>query len=275
MLREGPVPVLVHGAYEYVVAILLIAAPFLFSFDKDSATASSIVLGLVLLAVTATSRLPTGLTKTLSVGLHVGFDVVFALLLVALPFVFRFQDETAPPRCSSPWVSCTSADHRHAFPRTRGAAPGRRRQRGALASLPAGDSAPSRSRRTPDPGGTMALDPSFAGRTYPPTQPYEVGREKVRGVRRRRRRPEPGVPLAARPPRRSATPTSSRRRPSRSSLSMQAMEQVVMDPDLGLDYSRVVHGEQRFPTPARSAPATCSTSVVSRRDHPRPWPATT
>ena len=26
----------------------------------------------------------------------------------------------------------------------------------------------------------MALDPSFVGRTYPPTDPYVVGREKVR-----------------------------------------------------------------------------------------------
>jgi meromycolic acid (3R)-3-hydroxyacyl-[acyl-carrier protein] dehydratase HadD len=26
----------------------------------------------------------------------------------------------------------------------------------------------------------MPLDPSFAGRTYPPTRPYEVGREKIR-----------------------------------------------------------------------------------------------
>ncbi|SCF74331.1 N-terminal half of MaoC dehydratase [Streptomyces sp. DconLS] len=26
----------------------------------------------------------------------------------------------------------------------------------------------------------MALDQSFVGRTYPPTAPYEVGREKIR-----------------------------------------------------------------------------------------------
>ena len=26
----------------------------------------------------------------------------------------------------------------------------------------------------------MALDPSFIGRTYPPTAPYEVAREKIR-----------------------------------------------------------------------------------------------
>ena len=26
----------------------------------------------------------------------------------------------------------------------------------------------------------MPLDPSYAGRTYPPTEPYRVGREKIR-----------------------------------------------------------------------------------------------
>ena len=26
----------------------------------------------------------------------------------------------------------------------------------------------------------MPLDPSFVGRTYPPTEPYQVGREKIR-----------------------------------------------------------------------------------------------
>ena len=26
----------------------------------------------------------------------------------------------------------------------------------------------------------MSLDPSFVGRTYPPTAPYQVGREKIR-----------------------------------------------------------------------------------------------
>ncbi len=51
----------------------------------------------------------------------------------------------------------------------------------------------------------MALDQSFVGRTYPPTEPYEVGREKIREfaeavgtpIRRTRTR---------RPPRRSAIP---------------------------------------------------------------------
>jgi phosphatidylserine synthase len=86
----------VHGVIEYAVAVLFIVAPFVFGFDETSATAASLVVGLVLLAFTAVSDLPTGLVKNVSVGVHVTADIVLAVLLVALPFVLGFRDETAP-----------------------------------------------------------------------------------------------------------------------------------------------------------------------------------
>jgi hypothetical protein len=96
MLTQGPLPAFVHGAVEYAAAILLIAAPFIFGFDSTSATAASVVIGLLLLAFTATSQLPTALVRSVSVGVHVTADVVLAVLLVALPFVLGFRDEGAP-----------------------------------------------------------------------------------------------------------------------------------------------------------------------------------
>jgi acyl dehydratase len=91
----------------------------------------------------------------------------------------------------------------------------------------------------------MALDPSFNGRTYPPTEPYEVGREKIREFADAIGDPNPvyrdraaaeklGHPDVIAPP---TFPVV---------LSMRAGAQVVADPALGLDYTRVVHGEQRF-----------------------------
>jgi VIT1/CCC1 family predicted Fe2+/Mn2+ transporter len=96
MLSQGPVPTVVHGAIEYAVGVLLIVAPFVFAFDATSATAASVVLGLALLAFTATSHLPTALVKSISTGVHVTVDVVLAVLLVALPFLFGFTEEGAP-----------------------------------------------------------------------------------------------------------------------------------------------------------------------------------
>lgn len=96
MLSQGPVPLIVHGGLEYAVGVLLIVAPFVFTFDATAATAASVVLGLALLAFTATSRLPTGLVKSISTGVHVTVDIVLAVLLVALPFLFGFTDEGPP-----------------------------------------------------------------------------------------------------------------------------------------------------------------------------------
>ena len=91
----------------------------------------------------------------------------------------------------------------------------------------------------------MPLDPSFVGRTYPPTKPYEVGREKIREFATavgadhqahhdRAAARSLGHPDIVAPP---TFPIV---------VSMAAGNQVIDDPALGIDYSRVVHGDQRF-----------------------------
>ncbi|SDJ44405.1 Acyl dehydratase [Frankineae bacterium MT45] len=91
----------------------------------------------------------------------------------------------------------------------------------------------------------MSLDQSFVGRTYPPTDSYEIGREKIREFadaigdwspvyRDQAAARELGYPDVIAPPTMAIV------------VSMRASAQVIGDPDLGLDYSRVVHGEQRF-----------------------------
>jgi uncharacterized membrane protein len=93
MLYQGPLPALFHGVIEYAAAVLLIAAPFLFGFeDEEFATAAAIVLGLGILALTATSDLPTGLVRSVPASLHATADVVLAIVLVAAPFVLGFRD---------------------------------------------------------------------------------------------------------------------------------------------------------------------------------------
>lgn len=96
MFRQGPIPAFVHGVVEYLAAALLIAAPFLFTFEDDTATAVSIVVGVLVLAVTASTALPTGLIKSIPVQAHVVIDYLLAGLLIAAPFLFGFSSETAP-----------------------------------------------------------------------------------------------------------------------------------------------------------------------------------
>jgi hypothetical protein len=93
VLRQGPIPAFVHGAAEYVAGGLLIAAPFIFGFDSDAATAASIVAGVIVLVVTASTESSTGLAKMIPVGIHAVLDLVLAVFLIAAPFLFGFSDE--------------------------------------------------------------------------------------------------------------------------------------------------------------------------------------
>ena len=93
MFKQGPVPAFVHGVIEYLAAALFIAAPFLFSFDDDTATAVSIVAGVLVLVVTASTALPTGLIKSIPVQAHAVIDFLLAAVLIAAPFLFGFSDD--------------------------------------------------------------------------------------------------------------------------------------------------------------------------------------
>ncbi|HEX2297066.1 MAG TPA: MaoC family dehydratase N-terminal domain-containing protein [Pseudonocardiaceae bacterium] len=91
----------------------------------------------------------------------------------------------------------------------------------------------------------MALDPSFIGRCYPPAGSYQVGREKIREFAEALGDDDAlyrdaGAARAAGHPDVIAPPTFA------IILSMRAHTSLVDDPELGLDYSRVVHGEQSF-----------------------------
>jgi hypothetical protein len=93
VLRQGPIPAFVHGAAEYVAGGLLIAAPFIFGFDAEAATAASIVVGVLVLVITASTESSTGLAKMIPVTIHAVLDLVLAGFLIAAPFLFGFSDE--------------------------------------------------------------------------------------------------------------------------------------------------------------------------------------
>ena len=91
----------------------------------------------------------------------------------------------------------------------------------------------------------MALNPEFIGRTYPAGPSYVVGREKIREFARAVGDSNPAYldPEAARALGYAdviAPPTFA------IVLSLDAANSALFDPELGLDYSRVVHGEQSF-----------------------------
>ena len=91
----------------------------------------------------------------------------------------------------------------------------------------------------------MAVNPNIVGKTYPPVAPYLVGREKVREFARAVSSQEPthleldaahsaGYSDLVAPP---TFPVI---------LQEKALQILLADPDTGIDYSRIVHGDQRF-----------------------------
>ncbi len=91
----------------------------------------------------------------------------------------------------------------------------------------------------------MPVDPSFAGRVYPPDEPYEVTRaelaafaEAVGATSRAHTDPETarllGYPDVVAPPTWAVV------------VAQRSEAAYVDDPDAGIDFSRVVHAEERF-----------------------------
>jgi hypothetical protein len=94
-MRQGPLSAFLHGAFEYVAALVFIVAPFVLGFDDGAASAISIVVGVVVLVLTASSELPTGLSKVVPASIHMVLDFVLAAALIAVPFLFGLTDDSA------------------------------------------------------------------------------------------------------------------------------------------------------------------------------------
>jgi acyl dehydratase len=91
----------------------------------------------------------------------------------------------------------------------------------------------------------VPLDRSYVGRSLPPTAPYQVGREKIREFATAIGADDPAYhdPAAA-----AALGYRDVIAPPTFPIvvTMAASQQLIDDPGLGMDYSRVVHGDQRF-----------------------------
>jgi hypothetical protein len=93
VFKNGPIPPFVHGLLDYGLGVLLIAAPFLFSFTADAATAAGIVAGVLVMVLAATTAWATGLIKSVPVVVHAILDYLLAVVLIAAPFLFVFSDD--------------------------------------------------------------------------------------------------------------------------------------------------------------------------------------
>ncbi len=92
---------------------------------------------------------------------------------------------------------------------------------------------------------TVSVNPEIEGRVFPPTTPYLVGREKIREFSR--------AVLASNPVNfdveaaRAAGHADLVAPPTFAVVVQElTLHQLLAEPDAGIDFARVVHGEQRF-----------------------------
>jgi hypothetical protein len=83
---------------EPIVALVCIAAPWLFGFsDADDATTVSIVLGVLVLLTGLTTRWRMAAVKLLSLSARM-MDMLVALVAIVSPFVLGFSDNGTATR---------------------------------------------------------------------------------------------------------------------------------------------------------------------------------
>jgi acyl dehydratase len=110
----------------------------------------------------------------------------------------------------------------------------------------------------------MPVNKDYAGRTFPPGEPYEVSRVKIAEFARAIGDPSPlyrdrEAARAAGHPDVIAPPTFA------IVISSASSGRLIADPELGLNYAMVVHGEQRFEyaRPIGAGDVLTATSTIS------------
>jgi hypothetical protein len=90
------IPTRLHAPLDYIVGVVLIAAPWIFQFSEEAAaTAVSIVLGIGLIGYSLCTNYELGVWKVAPMAVHNLIDIVAGTLLAASPWIFGFADEGA------------------------------------------------------------------------------------------------------------------------------------------------------------------------------------
>lgn len=87
-----------HGVMDYLMGVLLIAAPWLLDFAEGRAeTWVPVVLGVAMLGLALMTDYEVGVVKALPMSLHLTIDLISGLLLAASPWLFGFADRVYLP----------------------------------------------------------------------------------------------------------------------------------------------------------------------------------
>jgi uncharacterized protein YaiE (UPF0345 family) len=98
-MDRGPIPLNMHAALEPFIAVIIIAAPWIFGFsDTESATVICVLVGVAMLLVGSMTDWRMSLRRLIPLRMHLAGDLALGAVLLLSPLVFGFADEGGPTR---------------------------------------------------------------------------------------------------------------------------------------------------------------------------------
>jgi hypothetical protein len=91
-------PTRIHGILDYVIGVLLVAAPWLIGFAAGGAeTWVPVGVGVAIVAYSAATHYEMGVLRRLSIPLHLWLDALMGVLLAISPWVLGYDDRVWLP----------------------------------------------------------------------------------------------------------------------------------------------------------------------------------
>ena len=92
------IPTRIHGMMDYLIGVLLIAAPWLFDFNRDGAeTWVPVILGAGVILYSLFTDYELGAVRRLPMPTHLMLDLGGGVLLALSPWLFGFSDYVWAP----------------------------------------------------------------------------------------------------------------------------------------------------------------------------------
>jgi hypothetical protein len=92
------IPTKTHGGLDYLVAILLIAMPWILGVHGENPqTYVPVILGILTIGYSLITRYECGAIPIISMRTHLILDTINGLILASSPWVFGFADQIISP----------------------------------------------------------------------------------------------------------------------------------------------------------------------------------
>ncbi len=86
-------PTAVHGVVDYLAGIVILALPWVFSWE-DSARTIMTILGLGVILYSLLTDYELGIVRVIPMPTHLLLDALGGIVLIAWPFLFGIDDNT-------------------------------------------------------------------------------------------------------------------------------------------------------------------------------------